>query len=312
VLTNPIFLVGSERSGTTLTRLMLDHHPLIAFFFEFEYAVDMMPEAGGWPDMSQYHQFLETDRIFQQARLSVDKSLNYPQLIDSFLQQKRDRDGKRVVGATVHRHFDRLLRIWPDARFIHILRDGRDVARSTIEMGWAGNLYTASARWINAETLWSSLRGKLPAERWTDMRYETLVQQPVETLKGLCDFIGVAFDQAMLGYHKNSTYSLPSPEFMNQWKRKLSADEIRLAEARMGALLVERGYELSGLPPIDITPLMVGRLRLQDRWYTAMFSRRRYGTGLYLASKIARRFGPHSWRHQILTQMNSIDMQYLK
>lgn len=46
---SPVFLVGSERSGTTLFRLMLDHHPQIAFFFEFEYAVAMMSPTGSSP-----------------------------------------------------------------------------------------------------------------------------------------------------------------------------------------------------------------------------------------------------------------------
>jgi Sulfotransferase family len=44
MIKKPVFLVGSERSGTTLFRLMLDHHPQIACFFEFEYAVSRMPE----------------------------------------------------------------------------------------------------------------------------------------------------------------------------------------------------------------------------------------------------------------------------
>jgi hypothetical protein len=312
LLSRPIFLVGSERSGTTLTRLMLDHHPQIAFFFEFEYAVDWMPASGGWPDLGAYYAALETDRIFQEAELVIDHSLDYPHLIDSFLRQKRDRDGKPLVGATVHRHFDRLLRIWPDARFLHIVRDGRDVGRSVIEMGWAGNMYVAVERWIEAEDLWSGLRRRLPADRWTEIRYETLVQEPEATLAQVCAFLGVPYDPAMLAYPKSSTYGPPSPKAIGQWKRKLPADQVRLAEARIGSMLVERGYELSGYPPLEVTPGMERRLRLQSRWYRARFRRRHYGTALYLADVLARRIGIPTWQKRVAVAMNRIDTEYVK
>ena len=110
--------------------------------------------------------------FFRQRRLVINKGVDYPQLIDDFLRQKRDRDGKPFVGAVVHHHFDRLLRIWPDARFIHLMRDGRDVGRSYIEMGWAGNMYTAVDGWILAEQLWSKLSQIVPEERRIDVRYE--------------------------------------------------------------------------------------------------------------------------------------------
>ena len=78
MLPSPFFLVGAERSGTTLTRLMFDSHPLIAFFFEFEYSVDMMPEAQGWPDLREYHEFLRPDRIFQAANVVINEGARLP------------------------------------------------------------------------------------------------------------------------------------------------------------------------------------------------------------------------------------------
>ena len=200
LIAQPLFLVGAERSGTTILRMMLDHHPQIAFFCEFEYAVQKVPDSQGWPELSQYYEFLETNRIFEAGQLTIDKGLDYRHLIDSFLRQKRDRDGKPLVGATVHYQFDRLLRIWPDARFIHICRDGRDVGRSVIEMGWAGNMYTAVQRWMEAEEVWSGMRRELSANRYIDIRYEVLVTEPEATLTRLCEFIGVPYDPAMLDY----------------------------------------------------------------------------------------------------------------
>ncbi len=308
----PFFLVGCTRSGTTLTRLMLDHHPLLAFFFEFEYAVEKMPDHEGWPDLHEYREFLRQDRIFQAAKVVIDAELDYPRLIDSFLRQKQDRDGKPLVGATVHHHFDRLLRIWPDARFIHIVRDGRDVARSSIEMGWAGNIYTAVERWIEAELLWSKVRSQLPADRSIEIRYEALVSAPQTTLTRVCEFLGVPYDSAMLDYPAHTTYGPPSPKAAGQWKSKLSPNEVRLAEARIGDMLIERGYELSGYPPLEVSPAMARRLQIHSRYNCLKFRRKRFGTGLVLADWVTRRCGPRSMQRRVKERINAIETKYLK
>jgi hypothetical protein len=309
LIRQPIFLVGSERSGTTLLRIMLDSHPQLAFFFEFEYAVELMPDSPGWPDMREYLSHLETDRIFQLARerleLTIDPGLDYPHLVDSFLRQKRDHDGKSLVGATIHYNFDRVLRIWPDARFIHLIRDGRDVGRSFIDLGWAGNMYAAVQKWIEAEMLWAKLSGGLPADRWFEVRYETLVTEPEALLTQICAFVGLPYDPAMFDYTKNgSTYDQPSPRMIDQWKRKLTPEQVRLAEARIGGMLVERGYELSGYPPLEVPPAMRRRLQIQNRWSTAMQRRRRFGTALFLADAFTRRLGPRIWQDRVRMRLN--------
>ena len=132
----PIFLVGSERSGTTLLRLMLSHHTQLSWCQEFEYVVERITEEGEYPDLKQYYEWLETHRIFQARNFKIDPTLNYVELVNSFLIQQKEKDAKELIGATVHHHFDRLLKIWPNARFIHLIRDARDVARSCIGMGW--------------------------------------------------------------------------------------------------------------------------------------------------------------------------------
>ena len=310
LIKQPIFLVGAERSGTTLLRMMLDAHPQISFFYEFEYAVNRVPDPQGWPDLRHYRAYLEADRIFQDAQqevgLTIDTSLDYPHLVDSFLRQKQARDGKPFVGATIHGHFDRLRRIWPDARFIHIVRDGRDVGRSCMEKGWAGNMYMAVSPWMEVETLWKNMVKELPANCWIDVRYESLVSEPEATLTQLCTFVGVSFDPAMFNYPKNSTYGPPSPKMIGQWKRKLPPKAVQLAEARIAALLLERGYELSDFPALKVTPAMARWLRFQSRWFCAMFRRKQYGNALFLSDLVARRLGPRSWQAQVQMQLDAV------
>ena len=137
-----VFLVGSERSGTTLLRLMLDHHPEIAFEKEFDFVVSKVSETGAFPQVDAYLEWLATVRA---ADYAIDRSLDYRSLVTDFLRQKQAASGgKPRVGATVHRDFDRLRFIWPDARYIHLVRDPRDVSRSVVQKGWAGNVYQGS------------------------------------------------------------------------------------------------------------------------------------------------------------------------
>lgn len=312
LVNQPIFLVGAERSGTTLLRLMLLSHPKIAWCHEFEYVVDRISESGDWPNLDEYYEWLASHRIFLATGFEIDRSLTYPQLMNSFLVQKRDRENKPLIGATVHRHFDRLLSIWPDARFIHILRDGRDVANSCIRMGWAGNLWTGVERWIEAECLWEKLSDRIPVERRVEITYETLISEPLKTLAGLCDFIGVPYDKAMLSYSDNTTFNLPDPKFTQQWRHKFSDSEIQLVESRIANMLKERGYELSGLPIISISFLAQKRLSLQDWWYRWNFRLQRYGLPLFVSDYLSRRLGLVQWQKEVKRQVNQIEQSYLK
>ncbi|NEP13285.1 MAG: sulfotransferase [Symploca sp. SIO2C1] len=312
LVSQPIFLVGAERSGTTVLRIMLRHHPQLAWCNEFEYTVDQVSEGGDFPELDHYYNWLETHRIFLATGFVLDRSLSYHQLVNSFLCQKLDFEGKPLVGATVHRHFDRLVQIWSDARFIHLVRDGRDVARSCIGMGWAGNVWTGVSRWIEAEQLWTKFSKAIPAERQIEITYEELIAEPVETLTQLCDFIGVSYDQAMLNYSGKTTYDLPDPSYIGQWKRKLSEREIQLVESRISKMLVERGYEVSGLPTLSITPAMEKRLKLQDWWARAQFRFQRYGPSLFISDYLSRHLRINQWQKSIRLQLNAIDKTYLK
>lgn len=314
MLTTPVFLVGAERSGTTLLRLMLDYHPQIAFLHEFEFAVDQIDEhSTQWPELNHYYEYLSTHRIFLHSKLTIDKNLTYPELVNSFLLQKQQRDNNApIVGATIHYHFHHSLRIWPRAKFIHLLRDGRDVARSCIAMGWAGNMYTAVKKWIDAEQLWKELSQQLSIDQQLSIKYETLIQKTDEVMAQICDFIGVPFDKAMYDYAKHSTYSLPQPDLVEQWRKKLSNYELQLAESRISTMLEKRGYPLSGLPLLKITPWWDYRMKIQDRGAIIRFRFQRYPFRLCLADILSRRLKIKSWQKRVQMEINAWDNQYMK
>jgi hypothetical protein len=291
---------------------MLNHHPQLAWCNEFEYVVDLVASDGKWPQLADYYEWLETHRIFQATKFAIAPDLDYPELVNSFLLQKKEITGKSLIGATVHRHFDRLLHIWPDARFIHIIRDGRDVARSYIDMGWAGNVWAGSKGWIEAEELWEKLSATIPPERRTDLIYEDLIVDPQKSLTGLCEFMGIPYDEQMLSYPEDTTYDAPNPNFTQQWRRKLSETEIQLAESQMADMLVERGYNLSGLPSLNVTPSMAKNLKLDDWWGRLQFRIKHYGLPLIVADNIARKLGLKSWQKNLKLRFNSINASMLK
>ena len=293
-------------------RLMLDHHPAIAMNGEFEYAVDQVSDRGEWPELSDYHEWLATNLMFELSDFEVDRALSYPELIQSFLEQRRERAGKELVGAKLCRHFDRLLYLWPRARLIHLIRDGRDVARSVVNMGWAGNVWTGVQWWLDAERTWDRLKVLLDEDQWTELRYEDLVSRPKETLQGVCDFIRVGFDRQMLEYPRETSYEQPDPALAYHWRRELSERDIQLIEARAGDLLIQRGYSLSGLPRVRLSRCAERRLQLDSRLKRFAFAARRHGALFYTFTIVARRIGPKRLVKRFTLRMNETTKRHLR
>jgi len=308
----PIFLVGTERSGTTLLRLMLDHHPKLAFHFESEFMVEHIGDDGTLPDPKWVVEKLATDRIFNLAGLPSDTSGDYKRLVDGWLDHKRRADGKPLVGATIHTHFDRAPHLWPDAKYIHLLRDPRDVANSCVVMGWYGNAYAATDHWVEAMRCWDHLCTRVPEDRRLLVRYEDLIANPVVALTEVCSFLGVDFDEVVFGYIDGSTYHYPDPKLTYQWRRKMPERDLRLVEGKIGDELVKRGYELSGKEPIRLTPTQVQKVYKQSDWGRRRFAMKRFGLVLMVAENLGRRLklkGLHDWA---TVRKNAIEAKHIR
>ncbi len=306
----PVFLVGSERSGTTLLRLMLDHHPEVAFEKEFDFVVTELSESGQPPAMPRYRDWIQTVRG---ADYTIDGGLGYEELVNDFLRQKQAASGgKHYVGATIHRRFELLRFLWPDARYIHLIRDPRDVARSVLQKGWAGNLYQASEFWSNAERSWDALSPHLTPDGFVEARYEDLVARPEAELARICRFIGVDYSPTMLDYTSDARqYPPPDPTLALQWRRKLSPREIALVEHRNGPLMASRGYPPSGHPVAA-----VGRLRHHLLLTGARARRLRirmgmYGPSLVTVDVLGRRLRLRRLATRAQTRINVIDQRLI-
>jgi hypothetical protein len=121
----------------------------------------------------------------------------------------------------------------------------------------------------------------------------------------------------MLGYPSDSTYEPPSTRAISKWRSALSPSEVALAESRIGPMLVERGYALSGAATSTPLPLAEAAatplpLQLDDWWYRLNFRRKRYGTALLLGDIISRRLPIGPLRRAVRDRVERIDRSFLK
>lgn len=305
-----VFLVAAERSGSTLLRLMLDSHPNIVNPGECDFLFDEVADDGTPPDIDRYHEWLKADRIFLAKELDVDTSMDYSGLVTSFVNQMQ-RPGSVIV-MNVHRHFYRIPKIFPHAKYIHLNRDGRDVARSCIGMGWAGNVYYGIDTWVEAETAWDRLKETLQPAQYLEIKYEDLLENVELGLGKICQFLGHEYSKRMMDYASRSTYSLPDKSLSYQWKTKYSRRELSLVESKAGEILLNRGYELSGVSVCGPSMIEKMRLCIQNKWFRVMYQIKVYGFPLFFQNYLARKLGISPWEKSLKIRRNAITAKMLK
>lgn len=312
MLERPLVVVGALRSGTTMLRLMLDAHPGLHVFGEFEEAVSQAGDTG-WPDPDRFRAWLRTDRAWLAKSLDAPEGLEHPELVRRWVAQLDERAPSRTIGFCVHSRFDRCPDLWPAARYVHILRDPRDVARSCIGMGWAGTAWHGAATWIDAERRWDRLRERIEPEAFVEVRYEELVSDPERALAPVLALVGERWDPSMLAYDEHSTYERPDAAYAEQWRRKMTDDEIADVEARCGALLESRGYARHVVPPRAPDARRRRRLARRDRIGRMRFEIARVGFLRYAGRVLdARGLLPAPLAVPLRHQLNRIEERHLR
>lgn len=294
---------------------MLSHHPDIAFPGEFDLSVERIEKDGSLPDLADYHEWLRVHRHFLGHNLQIDPSLAYHELVRSFLATMKLEKGGRAkpyVGAAIHWNFEHLPSLWPAARFIHLLRDPRDVCASIMAMGWAGNHYVGARDWREAEESWDRLKSRISPRSWIEIRFEELARDTQATLIRLCEFIGVPYSSEMLAYSEHSTYERVDPDVAQRWRRTQSPREIQLGEAGAGVLLERRGYGRSRYPALTVGPAYQRYLELQSRIATLRFRIKRYGFGLWMELRVSRTLGIKAWHASATLRAHEITNRHLQ
>jgi hypothetical protein len=285
--TNPyLFIVGAARSGTTLLQRMVDSHPQIAVVNETYW----LPRKAR-PDQGLTPNGLVTERLVDELVanpkfdrmgltrerleqiLVAESPISYPDFVSRLFDLYALARGKSLAGDKSPgyvRKIEKLHRLWPTAKFVHLIRDGRDVCLSMLDWGkgdrvagqdgtWARDPVVSTALyWRRSVLLGQEAGATLGAERYREVRYETLVTQPREQAGALCDFLQIPFDEAMLRFHEGRTKPsgrsskarwLPPVPGLRDWRSQMAPGSLELFEAAAGELLESLGYALSAAAP---------------------------------------------------------------
>lgn len=281
-----VIVFGALRSGTTLLRLMLNAHPELNNPGEVDFLTDHIrpaPQAPtGWRyDMSA----LRSDRMFRAQGIEMPDGLDGLDLMDALLRRLAAKS-RGVLCVSMHRDLPLALQLLPGTRVIHLLRDPRDVARSSVEMGWAGTLYHAVNHWVRSELDWERVRAGLPADDWTELSFEALMSAPEKELSRICGFLGVPYSSKMLSYPQHSTYALPNPSVAGQWTHRCKPQSVAELESKIVEMMHARGYAPS-MPHAPPGPLRKVVLALRHRLGMWAFGVRNYGAIPFFGARVA-------------------------
>lgn len=281
-----LIIYGSLRSGTTMLRLMLNAHSRLTCPGETDFLVDDLDVEADRYDRAA----LEASRIYRASRAEMPADLDGKAATAAMIAQLHG-GAPGPLMLMQHRELTKMIRLFPDVRVIHMLRDPRDVARSAIGMGWAGHVYYGAETWLKTERGWDEAAPLLKPEQVHEVKYEDLVRDPEGELSAICAFAGEAFEPGMLSYHASTSYEAPDVKLIEQWRRKQTPRELGLVEPLFGAMAAARGYEPSGCPAIHPGPVEKARLWLDNKlsiWKTRF---RRYGYVDPLVYAIAGKLG---------------------
>ena len=282
------FIVGVGRSGTTLLRLMLDSHPQMAIGPETGFAPDVvracrsrgvspaelmavLREQRSWGDF-------DLDEGELERRFAAARRLDAGAALGAFYTLYAESQGKPRWGDKTPAYVKRMPmidRALPEARFIHVIRDGRDVALSRAKrtMRKAATPERAAQTWRKRILKAREQAGRL--EGYLEVRYEDLVTDTEATLRRVTDLIELEWDDSMLRYHERAPERLeeisrdlpakgtkagrpgaeraaahalakqpPKPDRVAAWREQMSGSDRDAYESVAGELLADLGYEV--------------------------------------------------------------------
>ena len=306
----PVFVYGALRSGTTMFRLMLNAHAQVQNPGEVDFLFDYLRRDPSGPGGWRYDRAgLSDNRIFRAHGLDLPEGVDGLDLLADFIRQFRARDPQAVLTMNVHREAGRIAEALPAARLVHLLRDPRDVARSSVVMGWAGLSYYGVDHWIATERSWDA--AGFPATRVLTLKFEDLMADLGGELGRVCAFLGVPFSAAMLDYHRDTTYGPPDPKLAEQWRRQAARREVALIEDKCGDLIAARGYA-KGPVPHHPGRLELASLALRNNLGRRRASLRRFGLPLLVGAKLSGWVGATGLHRHFRRRMDARTAENLK
>jgi hypothetical protein len=297
----PVFVLGCPRSGTTLLRVMLTAHPRIAIPPATRFLVPAYLRRRRFGSLRTREQrerlarfvldrplsrFSRLEVSADEVRARMDKAASLGAALAAPFAAYAERLGKARWGDKrpfYYSFVDELDRLYPDAQFVHVVRDGRACAASLKRPPFDYGSERAMVTWLNAVHSCRRAGERLGPERYHEVRYEDLVADPEASLRAMCGFLGEDFDPAMLAPEEVVDLVVPAgfeqhgqikagvnAASVAKWRQELSAGEVATMESVGGDWLRTFGYGVAGGRP---PPVTAARVRLGHWRYVRNLSR---------------------------------------
>ena len=313
-MTRPLILLGVSRSGTTLLRVILDRSAGLAIPDESFFVPLLARRHGREIDASAFLEDVARVPTIREWGLSPDdvasrvrSGMATGEAIAAVFGAYAERAGKPRWGDKTPmymRHLSLLAQLFPDAQYVHLVRDGRDAALSFLEMPEG----TFTRTWAHPTTpaqfacLWRkevegarALGRDVGPQRYREVRYEELVADPTSVVGGLCTWADIPYEAAMLDYTTAVDVSAkphqqrllrPPTAGVRSWRTEMSPADVAAFESVAGDLLGALGYEVSSEPHSRARP------RLARAWYDARLAAWNATASLIQRSPLWRRRHP--------------------
>lgn len=271
-MSSPFFVVGTDRSGSTMFRLMLNEHESLSLPNESWFVIDLVRELpvtgvlsseqlGLAHSIVTEHPRWKDWKVEDSALMNAYHALSSPQLADVIDATFRLEVGQGPRwGDKTPSYIDimpELHQLFPKAKFVHIIRDGRDVCISLLSKKWRGSeTWTIARYWRDALRSARTEGRKLPRNQYIEVHYENLVTDTEGTLTKICEFLGEPFDPKMLEFHQRVNSNVlsmqdkhhgkanraPAATDLNRWQTELDEKKIAMIEGIIGPTLTDFGY----------------------------------------------------------------------
>lgn len=285
-LAAPVILLGQSSSGTSICSALLRNHLRIAFGTESQFFVRYIKLAPRYGDLHNDANLralvddLCRERWFERLRkfdyqvdpqriLSRVKNRTLRGVIDAAYADYAAHQGMVRWGDKTPEymhHLDEIRGLLPDAQYIHLVRDGRDVTLSHFGRHWGPkNIVSGALEWREQVGWVRDLARRLPPEQFHEIRYEDLLSRPVDALAGLVKFLQVEDPDGTLVEQLSQRVEkdVRSDNF-DKWRKKMTPAQVRRFDAIAGATLAKYGY--------DTTNSQDGAVRLPTRCAAATHS----------------------------------------
>jgi len=289
IIDNPVFILGNPRSGTSLLRLMISAHSQIAIPPESGFLVWWHKKYKNWSkadsanstrideylsdlktskkietwnlDYSLLKKLIETELPHNYAELSSLVYYSYALNRNKHISIWGDKNNYYIA------HLEELAEIYPNAYFIHIIRDGRDVACSYLNIASLDSsspykpklpdqIIHIAKEWSDNNLKIAGFLNQFNSGKRLSVKYEDLIENPEHSLASVCKFLALPYETEMMNFHetekepaefidwKKKTMEKPDPNNKNMYLKFLSPEDITLFNENATEVLNLYGYSV--------------------------------------------------------------------